>query len=161
MDNLLIKKELIIFASKQTSQEGVFSEAFKCLQKKGYVFESYLDALIKREREHPTALVLENTNIAIPHVDPVHVKKNGIMMMTLKEPVIFNDMLDRRDVEVKYVFFLILNSGETHLGALSSLMSMMQSEDMIDAIKECKSKEDLYNVMVSYKNTLSQDQISI
>ena len=149
MEDLLIRRELIIYDSEQTSQEGVFQEAYEYLLGRGYVSESYLDALTKREKEHPTALQLENINIAIPHVDSVHVKKGGILAMRLKKPVTFQNMLDKSDVDVTHIFFLILTSGETHLEALSGLMTMLQQKEIIDKIKEAKTQEELYQVLAS------------
>ena len=84
MDDLLIRRELIRFHSRQTSVEGIFREAYETLLEKGYVRETYLEALLVREAAHPTALALENINIAIPHADPAHVKKGGIMAVALE-----------------------------------------------------------------------------
>ena len=64
MDDLLIRRELIRFHSRQTSVEGIFREAYETLLEKGYVRETYLEALLVREAAHPTALALENINIA-------------------------------------------------------------------------------------------------
>ena len=48
MDDLLIRRELIRFHSRQTSVEGIFREAYETLLEKGYVRETYLEALLVR-----------------------------------------------------------------------------------------------------------------
>lgn len=146
-DDILIRRELIRYHSRQASVEGIFREAFETLLEKGYVKETYLDALIARERAHPTALALENINIAIPHADPAHVKKGGIMTVSLEEPVVFHHMLDGSAVEVEYVFFLILTNGNSHLEALSRLMAMMQKKEAVERIRNCRSEEALYEAL--------------
>lgn len=147
MEDLLIRRELIRFHSKQTSVEGIFREAYETLFKKGYVCETYLEALLAREEAHPTALALENINIAIPHADPVHVKRGGIMAVALEKPVTFRHMMDRSQVEVEYVFFLILTNGSSHLEALSRLMSILQKKEAVKRIRDCGTGHELYEVL--------------
>lgn len=147
MDDILIRRELIRFHSGQTSVEEIFRETFETLLEKGYVRETYLEALLAREAAHPTALALENINIAIPHADPAHVKKGGIMAVSLEKPVVFRQMLDGSEVEVEYVFFLILKNGNSHLEALSRLMSMLQKKETVEQIRACRSAEALYEVL--------------
>lgn len=147
MDDLLIRRELIRFHSRQTSVEGIFREAYETLLEKGYVRETYLEALLAREAAHPTALALENINIAIPHADPAHVKRGGIMAVALEKPVIFRHMMDSSEVEVEYVFFLILTNGSSHLEALSRLMSVMQKKEAVKRIRDCGTEHELYEVL--------------
>lgn len=147
MEDFLIRRELIIFNSGETTVEGIFKEASELLLEKGYVCETYMDALLERESEHPTALELENIRIAIPHADPKHVKKGGIMAVKLDKAATFHSMLDGRDVEVSHVFFLILTNGTSHLEALSGLMTMMQRREKVEQIKACESADELYQVL--------------
>ena len=147
MEDFLIRRELIIFNSEETTVEGIFKEASELLLEKGYVHDTYMDALLERENEHPTALELENIRIAIPHADPRHVKKGGIMVVKLDKTATFQSMLDKKKVEVSHVFFLILTNGTTHLEALSGLMTMMQKKEKVEQIKACKSADELYQVL--------------
>ncbi len=147
MDDILIRRELIRYHSRQTSVEGIFKEAYETLLEKGYVNDTYLEALIAREAAHPTALALENICIAIPHADPVHVKRDGIMAVSLEKPVAFCHMLDGSVVDVEYVFFLILTNGNSHLEALSRLMAIMQKRDMVERIRGCRSGDEFYEVL--------------
>lgn len=153
MDDILIRRELIRYHSRQASVEDIFKEAYETLLEKGYVRDTYLDALLAREAAHPTALALENISIAIPHADPAYVKKDGIMAVSLEKPAVFRHMLDGSEVEVEYVFFLILTNGNLHLEALSRLMTNMQKKDIVERIRSCRSEEGLYKVLAdSMKN---------
>lgn len=147
MEDLLIKRELIRFHSRQTSVEGIFREAYEALLEKGYVRETYLEALLEREAAHPTALALGSINIAIPHVDPVHVKRGGIMAVALEKPVAFRHMMDSSEVDVEYVFFLILTNGSSHLEALSRLMSMLQKKEAVERLRNCGTELEMYEVL--------------
>ena len=147
MDDILIRRELIRFRSRQPSVEGIFRDAFETLLEQGYVHETYLDALLAREAAHPTALALENINIAIPHADPAHVKKGGIMAVSLEQPVVFRHMLDGSEVPVEYLFFLILTNGNSHLEALSRLMGIMQKKETVERIRSCRSEDEFYEVL--------------
>ena len=69
------------------------------------------------------------------------------MAVALEKPVTFRHMMDSSEVEVEYVFFLILTNGSSHLEALSRLMSMMQKKEAVERIRGCETEDELYEVL--------------
>ncbi|MBU5585366.1 PTS sugar transporter subunit IIA, partial [Enterococcus sp. S181_ASV_20] len=54
-----------------------------------FVHPSYQQAVIERERIFPTGLPTKGINVAIPHTDSIHVKKEGFLVGVLEKPVTF------------------------------------------------------------------------
>ena len=61
-------------------------EAFKY----GYVEPSFLEGLTSRESIFPTGIKLNNYNVAIPHTEREHCNCKNIVVVKLKNEVIFN-----------------------------------------------------------------------
>lgn len=118
--------------------------------KKGYVNENYLNALIEREKKYPTGLSFPTFNIAIPHTSPEFIKKQNIIIIRLKTPILFRDMgLDENDLEVKMIFMLLINKGDEQVTILMNLMHLLEKgniyKDMIDASDE----EEMYKLIIN------------
>ena len=75
MNGDMIKKELIEIDFDVKNQNEYFEKMAKKLNELGYVKDTFLEAILKREEKFPTALPLEPYIVAIPHVEPEHVKK--------------------------------------------------------------------------------------
>lgn len=109
-------KELIVTNLDVKSKEEIFKVLFKKLYDNGFVKESFLDAIIKREKTFPTGLQLNTYNVAIPHTDPEHVIKPAIAIATLSKPVIFKNMANPlEEVNVSIVFMMALNEAHSQV----------------------------------------------
>ena len=62
-----------------------FEKLSDILLKKGYVKESWLQAITDRERNFPTGLMFETIGVAIPHVDPQHIVRPYIAIIKPKK----------------------------------------------------------------------------
>ena len=51
----------------------------KLMVEKGFVKESYIEAVQEREKVFPTGLPMEALGVAIPHTDSIHVNKKAVM----------------------------------------------------------------------------------
>jgi PTS system galactitol-specific IIA component len=105
------------------------------LYENGFVKESYLEAIKKREKNFPTGLQLNRYNVAIPHTDPEHVVKPAIAIATLKNPVIFKNMANPlEDVEVSLVFMIALNESHSQVEMLQQLIQLIQNDVLLEKI---------------------------
>ena len=84
MDLDLIKINLDV-----NDNEEVINELGTMLLKKGYVKDTYINAVIERERILPTGLDLGELGVAIPHTDSQHVNQANIAVGLLKNPIEF------------------------------------------------------------------------
>lgn len=101
------------------------------LFEEGFVKESYLEACLKREEMFPTGLPTK-PGVAIPHAGSEHVHKNGICLLRLKTPVLFQ-RLDAPDetVLVHFVYSLATSETDGHIEVLKRLMETIHDETLM------------------------------
>jgi PTS system galactitol-specific IIA component len=105
------------------------------LWQQGYVRETFVDAVLEREKTFPTGLPTEGIQVAIPHADVEHVLKPGIAIGVLEEPVEFGEMgSEDRKVRVKIVCVLAVRQSETLVLLLKNLVGMFQDVDFLRRI---------------------------
>lgn len=120
------------------------------LLESGFVKETYIDAVLKREETLPTGLRTGSINVAIPHTDVTHVNKSSIAISTLEKPVKFSLMEDpTQEVEVDLVFLLAVKEPDKQTSLLRSLMSIFQKKELLDQIKSAKSNDKLHDILKS------------
>lgn len=141
-------KELLLDDLKVNKQE-LFKKAADKLCKEGFVKDSYLSALTNREKVFPTGLQTKTIGVAIPHCDPENVKKDGILVARLKQPVQFNQMGDAETkVNVYLAFFICSTGGNEQLADLRELMKMFQDKDFLTTVYK---SENLFKTLLSWK----------
>ena len=133
--------------------EAAFSEAAirkigEGLYRNGYVKDSFVDAVLEREKVYPTGLPFARCGIALPHTDIEHVIRPIIAVAVLKDPVIFQNMGDASQaVEVKMVVMLAMKNSEFQLTLLSRLIETLQDSDFVLGMLNAKTKEELADKM--------------
>lgn len=121
------------------------------LYEKGYVKETYKEALLKREENFATGLPTEPIGIAIPHSDPEHVNKPCIIIVQLKNTVKFREMGNHSNtIDAKYAFGLVFDNGEKQMPLLSSLIGMAQEEETMISLSKAETKEQILNIVKQY-----------
>jgi len=88
--NTSLDSELIHLHQASQVCNELFSKITDQLLAKGIVEESYREALILRELNHPTAMQLETMGVAIPHVDVEHIREERLVVVTCPEGIVFN-----------------------------------------------------------------------
>ena len=106
------------------------------LKEKGYVRDSWHDAICAREKSFPTGLQFEKIGIAIPHVDPENIVKPYIAIIKPKAPIDFAPMADMVDHPVHTE--LIIN-----LGCAGSLKENVHIGDVVIADKTAAWRFDV------------------
>lgn len=72
-------------------------------------------ALIAREAEFPTGIMLEQHAIAIPHCEAIHAKSSAIYLLRPTNKVHFQQADDDNDVAVSLVIALIVENPQQQL----------------------------------------------
>jgi PTS system galactitol-specific IIA component len=117
------------------SKEKILEEMARFLQKKGYVKDTFINAILEREKIFPTGLQTKDINVALPHADAEHVIKPAIVISILKKPIIFNVMGENdKEIPVKIIFMLALNKPHDQLLMLQQLMNLFQKEGSLEKI---------------------------
>jgi activator of the mannose operon (transcriptional antiterminator) len=137
--NDILDEELIFKDLTANKASDVIKLMGSALIKKRIVKDSFIDAVIEREKKFPTGL---NTPIpiALPHADSSFTIKEGFSVAVLKQPVDFRDMGNSQNIlKVKLV-----------------LMPVLLPNGIYDAVFY-QLLEDMRNIKIARKILLSKD----
>lgn len=110
------------------SKEEAIRAAGRLLVEQGCVDESYIDAMLEREKLVTTYMGM---GIAIPHgttEQKARVKKSGIVVMQYPQGVDFGD-------EKAQLVFGIAGVGDEHLDLLSNICTALEDEEVLNKLK--------------------------
>jgi galactitol PTS system EIIA component len=151
-------EDLIVLEAEVSTAEDIISRLANLLSSRGYVKDSFLSAVLERERTYPTGLPSNaGIYVAIPHADPIHVNRSAIAVATLKEPVSFSMMGSPEiKVDVKLVIMLAIHNPEEHLHMLRNFMKLLQDKESLIRIVH-SSKSDICKI---FENVISKESIT-
>lgn len=146
----MIYQELIHLDMEVQSVEEYFNKMAEKLVLLGYVENSFLEAVKTREKKFPTALPIKPFSVAIPHTDPLHIKKPFIAATRLRSPVKWKEMGNNEiEQDVKFVFMLGLHREDDHIKLLQLLIDNFQREDLMDRFSNAETKEEYMKLILS------------
>lgn len=144
-----LDNNLIFLDQDYASRNEMFAHVSQILLQHDYVTDQYLEKVIHREEHHPTGFKLRKINVAMPHVDPEYVKKNGMFVVTSKKGIIFNNAETDDDLPVNIVFGLLLKESDTHLTFLMKLASSFQNDALLLQLLNSNNKLEIKNMLNS------------
>lgn len=148
MSVALLNPDLMMLEVLGESEEEVLSFMANTLLSKGYVKETYPNAILKREKEFSTGLPGNGYGVAIPHTDPEHVNQSIMAVGLLKKPVKFKMMGNHDEqIDVELCFMLALKESHSHIQILQRLMNVIQDEKIMKKIKNVASQSELYELL--------------
>ncbi|MGO0907609.1 PTS sugar transporter subunit IIA [Clostridioides difficile] len=148
----IISSNLIFKDIEVSSNEDALKFLGQRLFDEQYVKESYIEAVIAREKKYATGLPTGIYGVAIPHTDIVHVNEPGIAVGILNEPVKFIMMgTDDTEIDVKVIFMLAVKEPQEQLQLLERLMTILQDENMLNNIIDL-SEENVSDLLNSKLN---------
>lgn len=140
IDTSLIKPELVFFDFEATDRVDLFTKLGAILTEKGYVKDTWLDAILDRENNYPTGLACEAVQVALPHVDPQHLAKPYIAIVKPKSTVCFDGMAGSGPVDAQLVINLgLLAHAEDQVGVLQAFLGIFID---VEATKEIMAQTD-------------------
>ncbi|MGL4607625.1 MAG: PTS sugar transporter subunit IIA [Eubacteriaceae bacterium] len=121
--------------------------AAKPFEDQNFVKKDFVEAVLEREKNFPTGLPT-SIGVALPHTDANYVEKEGISIITLKEPVVFAGMGNPSEkVWVEIIFLLAISNPEKQLGVLQTIITIIQNEKVLQKIKSAKEPKNIYNLI--------------
>ncbi len=100
----------------------------------GHAEPTFTAALIEREANFPTGLPTP-VPTAIPHADPQHVRRAGVAVATLAEPVEFLQMGGTGEsLGVRVVVMLCMTDGKAQVDALQLVLARLGDQDAVDEL---------------------------
>lgn len=142
----LLIQELINLDCEASSQKDFFNQVTDVLEQKGYIESSFNQAIQTREEEYPTGLRLNNIEIAIPHTDPIHVKRPFICLNKISNGKIsFEQMgsLSGEKVDPEYVLVLGISKPNEQVQLLAELMDLFNNRDFVEDLRNCSSSKEV------------------
>ncbi|MBS6954045.1 MAG: PTS sugar transporter subunit IIA [Enterocloster asparagiformis] len=144
----LIKENLILLGVEAGTREEALRRTSQRLLEQGFVKETFYSALLEREAEYPTGLVLPTCGIAIPHVTPEHVNRSGIAVAVLKNTVKFRRVDDpEAEAEVKIIFNIALDRNGKQVEVLQKLMEFISDETVLAGMTRALSADDIIQLV--------------
>lgn len=142
-------KDFIFFDYECKTRKDLIMGLSKILQGKGYVEDTFADAIWDREERYPTGLPTIGYKIAVPHTDVIHVKRSCIVVAKLKQPVKFREMGDdSKEIDIGMVFMLVVNDKKSFLFVLQRVIQLFSQPDTLEQLKNTASQEELYELVV-------------
>lgn len=148
MKDMVFDESIILLDLEADSKEAVLTAMANNLEEKGLIRDSYLKAVIEREKEFATGLPTGGVSVAIPHTDVEHVIKKTISVAVLKNPVAFGMMGDPNEtVNVELVFMLAMDKSDAQLSLLQGLMQVFRDEEMLKYLVSETDKTKMVDVL--------------
>lgn len=149
--NQIIYRELILKDIDAKDSEDAIRQVGQAFLKNGFVKDTYIDAVIAREKVFATGLQLENAGVAMPHTDAIHVNKPGVTVAKLKHPVVFDHMAEPgHKVEVEMMFMMAVSKPEDQMELIVKVMNVFQNNEAIEAFKNATTEDEIYEVATKY-----------
>ena len=140
-----LREELIFVGMEAADWEEVLTLLANRLFQAGYLRESYLRAVLNRERQFPTGLRTAEVAVALPHTEKEHVLKPAVAVAILAHPVTFGEMgTEDQTVPVEIVFMLSILEPDEQVTWLSRLVSTFQLEGFLPLLKSAVDSATAY-----------------
>lgn len=144
----VLDENLIMLDLDVDTAEECIQEAGTVLLKNGYVNEGYVEAVIAREKQYPTGLQGTKIAIAIPHTEVEFVNKPAVGVIVPKRPIKFCAMGTNDEyLDCELIFPLVVKNPHMQVEMLKRMMKVMQDSDLLENIKNSKSKEEVIQLL--------------
>lgn len=143
MSGFVFDESVILLDVEGEKDKDIIQQMAQNLVDQGFVKESFVPAILKREDEFPTGLPTEGVSVAIPHTDVEHVLQKTLSVGVLKQPVDFRVMgNDSETTPVQLVFMLAMDQADSQLELLQRLIQIFQDADLLkDLLKQTNPTE--------------------
>ncbi len=142
-------EEAVVLGLDATTSEEVIRELGGKLRDQGYVKDNFVEAALEREANLPTGLPLGGEyNAAIPHVDIEYVNKSALGLATLKQEVVFYNMVESdQEVPCRLVIMLALDQPKSQIEMLQSVAAVLQNPEIISKLVNAETTEEVFEIL--------------
>lgn len=143
-----LEKGYLVVKADTTDKFETLRAMGALMAEKGFVKESYIEAVQEREKVFPTGLPMEAFGVAIPHTDSIHVNRKAVMCGILDSPVEFVVMGDdEARVQVEVVFMLAIVKPDDQIAMLAQLVETCQNVSVLQTIKAAEDLDAITEIM--------------
>lgn len=146
-----VYEDLVLYGIEAKDAEDAIRQVGQHLLDKGFVKDTYIDAVAQREKEYPTGLQLKDMAVAMPHTAGIHVNTPAVCVAKLAKPVIFNHMGDPdTKVEAELLFMMAIQSPDAQLDTLQKVMGVFTNDAAVAQLKAAADQSALYEAAKQY-----------
>lgn len=140
----MLDLDLVVLQLAAKTSSEIIRKLGALLLGKGYVKDSYVEAVLEREKKLPTGLPIGDFCVAIPHTDAGHVNQSTISLATLAKPTLFHSMVSPQEtLQVEVVFLLAVKDPTSQIELLKNLMAVFQNRELLMKVRDATSKEEV------------------
>jgi PTS system galactitol-specific IIA component len=130
IDVNLLKPDLVLLDFEADDRLDFFRRLAERLQSAGYVKETWLEAILEREKDYPTGLECTAISVALPHVDPVHLLRPYIAIVKPSHPLEFDGMADTGLVNAQLIVNLgVMAHEESQVAVLQAFLGIFIDDE--------------------------------
>lgn len=157
----IFHKDLIWLNADFTEQNELFEAVGRRLKEKGFVKDTFADALKLREAQYPTGLKTEAYEIAIPHTDTEYVITGCISFVRFQTFVPFSHMgIPDSKIHAKFAFVLCVKDPDKQVEVLSALVKLISDKNVMKNLETWDTEESVCTLLNHYfKDTIQGDNI--
>jgi PTS system galactitol-specific IIA component len=146
-----IYEDLVIYGVDAKDAEDAIRQVGQRLFQKGFVKDTYIDAVVAREKEYPTGLQLKDLAVAMPHTAGVHVNTPAVCVAQLAHPVTFAHMGDPdTKVQTEILFMMAIQNPDAQVDTLQKVMGVFTNDEAVAKFKAAKDQKSLYEVASTF-----------
>ena len=144
----VLKKELVLTGMEAATAEEAMRTLAGTLLAAGLVRESFVEAVLTREKTYPTGIPAKVFDIALPHTMAEHVITPCLAVGTLKEPVEFRQM-GTPDIILhpRLIFMLAISDPKEQIGQLKRIMKLLQNDELLLGIRDAQNAEAVVELL--------------
>lgn len=144
-----LEKDMIQFADSVESWQKAVTMAALPLLQKGYIKESYIDAMINLVEELGPYIVLM-PNFAMPHARPENgAIKGGFSILKLNEPVYFSE---DRQYYAKVILVLSCENSDSHIKVIQWIGDTFSSSENCEKLFNAGTTKEILDIFNREEN---------
>ena len=141
-------KDLIQINLQASNSSDVIRTLGNLLYDQDYVHDTFIEAVLAREKIFATGLPTPDIQVAIPHADVEHVKRSAIAIGLLRAPVPFGEMGNPDGtVQVQIACCLAVKESESLVSLLQNLVEIFQDTAFLRQLLTQENAEDVANLV--------------
>ncbi|HHY87740.1 MAG TPA: PTS sugar transporter subunit IIA [Chloroflexi bacterium] len=157
LEGLALEENNILLRYRAADREDIIRKLGALLYEHGYVRDTFVQAVLDREKVFPTGLQARVAGFAIPHTDTGHVIKPALAIATLAEPVEFQAMGTEADtISVEIVMMLAVNNPKAVVTVLRSVVSLVENDQALRGILQASQPGEVKRIIEAHIQQMAE-----